>query len=45
VPFFILDWSANVTGFVAFGLAAVGLIGGSILGKQQTVAVEARAAT
>jgi SSS family solute:Na+ symporter len=45
VPFFILDWSANVTGFVAFGLAAVGLMGGSILGKQQTVAVEARAAT
>jgi SSS family solute:Na+ symporter len=45
VPFFVLDWSANVTGFIAFGLAAVGLIAGSIFGKQEAVVVEARAAT
>ncbi len=32
VPFFFLHWSENVTGFVAFGLAAVGLVGGSLLG-------------
>jgi SSS family solute:Na+ symporter len=30
VPFFFLRWSANVTGFVAFGLSAVGLIVGSL---------------
>ena len=45
VPFFILDWSANVTGFVAFGLAAVGLIAGSIFGKQEAMAVGARVAS
>ena len=33
VPFFFLRWSENVTGFVAFGLAAAGLVGGSLLGK------------
>ena len=32
VPFFFLHWSENVTGFVAFGLAAAGLVGGSLLG-------------
>jgi len=31
VPFFFLHWSENVTGFVAFGLAATGLIAGSLL--------------
>jgi hypothetical protein len=33
VPFFVLGWSANVTGFAAFGLAAVGLVVGSLAGK------------
>jgi solute:Na+ symporter, SSS family len=37
IPFFFLHWSENVTGFVAFGLAAVGLIIGSLLGRQKTV--------
>lgn len=33
VPFFVLHWNENVTGFVAFGLAALGLVVGSLLGK------------
>jgi len=33
VPFFFLGWSENVTGFVAFGLAGVGLVVGSLLGR------------
>jgi SSS family solute:Na+ symporter len=33
VPFFVLGWSANVTGFAAFGLAAMGLVVGSLAGK------------
>ncbi len=36
VPFFFLRWSENVTGFVAFGLAAAGLVGGSLLGRSST---------
>jgi solute:Na+ symporter, SSS family len=35
VPFFFLGMSANVTGFAAFGLAAVGLVVGSMIGKAQ----------
>jgi len=35
VPYFFLGWSENVTGFMAFGLAACGLIVGSLLGRQQ----------
>lgn len=35
VPFFFLHWSENVTGFTAFGLAAGGLIIGSLLGRQK----------
>ncbi|MFN2531373.1 MAG: sodium:solute symporter [Pyrinomonadaceae bacterium] len=38
IPFFFLHWSENVTGFAAFGLAAGGLIIGSLLGKQEAVA-------
>ncbi len=34
IPFFFLHWSENVTGFCAFGLAAIGLIFGSLLGSQ-----------
>jgi SSS family solute:Na+ symporter len=33
VPFFFLHWSENKTGFVAFGLAATGLIVGSLLAR------------
>ena len=31
IPFFFLHWSENVTGFMAFGLAAIGLLMGSFL--------------
>jgi SSS family solute:Na+ symporter len=34
VPFFFLGWSENVTGFTAFGLAACGLVVGSLLGRK-----------
>ncbi len=34
VPFFFLHWNENVTGFTAFGLAAAGLVVGSLLGKK-----------
>jgi SSS family solute:Na+ symporter len=44
VPFFFLGWGANVTGFSAFGLAAIGLVVGSLLGKQETAPVKATAA-
>lgn len=33
IPFFFLHWSENVTGFMAFGLAACGLLLGSFAGK------------
>src|SRR5882672_9618558 len=33
VPFFFLHWSENITGFIAFSLAATGLILGSLMGK------------
>ena len=33
IPFFFLHWSENVTGFAAFGLAAMGLVIGSLLGR------------
>ena len=38
IPYFFLHWGENVTGFTAFGLAAVGLVLGSLMsrGKQQT---------
>lgn len=34
VPFFFLHWNENVTGFTAFGLAAAGLIGGSLVSQR-----------
>jgi SSS family solute:Na+ symporter len=45
VPFFFLGWSENVTGFAAFGLAAVGLVGGSLLGKSAKPTREAELET
>src|SRR6185503_10417135 len=45
VPFFFLHWSENVTGFAAFGLAAGGLIVGSLLGRPKVVATEQLAST
>jgi SSS family solute:Na+ symporter len=38
IPFFFLGWSENVTGFTAFGLAACGLIVGSLLGRKKAAA-------
>jgi SSS family solute:Na+ symporter len=38
IPFFFLHWSENITGFTAFGLAAAGMIIGSLLGRKRTVA-------
>jgi hypothetical protein len=32
-----LHWSENITGFTAFGLAAAGMIIGSLLGRKRTV--------
>jgi len=31
IPFFFLHWNENITGFMAFGLAALGLVIGSLL--------------
>lgn len=36
IPFFFLHWGENITGFMAFGLAAIGLIVGSLIGKNVT---------
>jgi SSS family solute:Na+ symporter len=38
IPYFFLHWGENITGFAAFGLAAVGLVLGSLLsrGKERT---------
>ena len=33
IPFFFLHWNENVTGFAAFGLAAVGFCVGSLMGR------------
>ncbi len=35
IPFFFLGWGGNVTGFTAFGMAALGVIAGSLLGKHE----------
>jgi SSS family solute:Na+ symporter len=37
IPFFFLHWSENITGFSAFGLAALGLVSGSLIGKRAPV--------
>lgn len=44
VPFFVLHWSANVTGFAAFGLAAAGLVVGSLLAPGRAARVQAASA-
>lgn len=36
VPFFFLHWNENVTGFMAFGLAAAGLLIGSLVKARPT---------
>lgn len=41
IPFFFLKWSENITGFMAFGLAALGLIVGSLIGKASKPGAEA----
>ena len=35
IPYFFLGWSENVTGFAAFGLAACGMVIGSLIGRHQ----------
>lgn len=37
IPYFFLHWGENVTGFAAFGLAAGGLIVGSLVGRGRAV--------
>ena len=39
IPYFFLHWGENVTGFAAFGLAAGGLIFGSLLGRASATKV------
>lgn len=41
VPFFFLHWSENVTGLLAFALAATGLVTGSLLGHRTVAVAEA----
>lgn len=43
VPFFFLGWDANITGFCAFGMAAAGLLLGSLFGKSPARQVSAAA--
>jgi SSS family solute:Na+ symporter len=45
VPFFFLKWGENITGFTAFGLAAVGLVVGSLIGKREPAAAPRAAVT
>lgn len=40
VPYFFLHWGENVTGFAAFGLAALGFVAGSLLWKRSKPALE-----
>ncbi len=35
IPYFFLHWSENLTGFAAFGLAAIGLVVGSLMSRPQ----------
>jgi len=41
IPYFFLHWNENVTGFAAFGLAALGLIFGSLAGGKNIAAAQA----
>jgi len=43
VPYFFLGWSENITGFMAFGLAACGLVAGSLIGRPPLPASQAAA--
>lgn len=36
IPFFVLHWNENITGFASFGLAACGFLVGSLLGRRST---------
>jgi SSS family solute:Na+ symporter len=45
IPFFFLHWSENVTGFAAFGLAAFGLVVGSLIGRSNALRPDEIAAT
>jgi SSS family solute:Na+ symporter len=46
VPFFFLHWNENITGFMAFGLAAAGLFIGSLVKSEPTATLHfANAAT
>jgi SSS family solute:Na+ symporter len=45
IPFFFLHWSENVTGFAAFGLAALGLVIGSLIGPSQVAKPQEAVAT
>jgi solute:Na+ symporter, SSS family len=45
LPYFVFDLGENVTGFSAFGLAALGLVVGSLLGKQEPAPARAAAVT
>jgi SSS family solute:Na+ symporter len=40
IPYFFLHWSENITGFAAFGLAACGLVIGSLFGRGRIPSVE-----
>jgi len=39
VPFFFLHWNENITGFIAFALAGIGLVFGSLSGRASTRAI------
>ena len=39
IPYFFLHWSENITGFAAFGLAACGLVIGSLLGRGRSAGI------
>ena len=45
IPYFFLGWSENVTGFAAFGLAACGLVIGSLVGRRQLAGPQEEAAS
>lgn len=36
IPFFVLHWNENITGFASFGLATCGFLVGSLLGRPST---------
>jgi solute:Na+ symporter, SSS family len=40
IPFFFLHWNENVTGFLSFGLAGLGFLAGSLLGRPAPLSAE-----